>query len=307
MTSLRLLRALVCPALVAVLCHSALLAAEVPFLAGRVNDTADLVTSSTRMELEALLKEHEDSTSNQVVVLTIRSLEGDVLEEYSMKVVETWKLGRKEKDNGVLLLVAKDDRKVRIEVGQGLEGVLTDLVAGSIIRKDIIPRFRDGDFEGGIRGGVVAILAAIHGEYTVDEETGTGGGFEDLWARIFAFIIFLIVVGVFTTIALLSDGFISWFLYVFLIPFWGLFPTAILGFTPGVLLFGVYAVGFIVAKIWFARSGVGKKFKTKWAPRASGGSGGFRSGGSSWSSSSSGSSFSGGGGSFSGGGSSGSW
>lgn len=281
-------------------------AAEVPFLAGRVNDTAELLSPAARMELEELLKAHEDSTSNQVVVLTIRSLEGDVLEEYSMKVAETWKLGQKEKDNGVLLLVAKDDRKVRIEVGQGLEGALTDLMTGSIIRKEIVPRFRDGDYDGGIRGGVHAILSAIRGEYIAGDDAPDGGGSEELWVRVLAFSIFLIVVGTFTTIAVLSQGFISWFLYLFLIPFWGLFPTAILGFSPGVILFGTYAIGFIIAKVWFARSDAGKKFRIKWAPRTVGGSGGT-GGGSTWSSSSSGSSFSGGGGSFSGGGSSGSW
>jgi uncharacterized protein len=304
MMTLRFFRACAGIVLGGLLSLSPLIAAEVPFLAGRVNDTAEILSVTARSELEALLKAHEDSTSNQVVILTIRSLEGDVLEEYSMKVVETWKPGQRDKDNGVLLLVAKEDRKVRIEVGQGLEGSLTDLVAGSIIRKEIVPRFRDGDYEGGIRGGVNAILAAIRGEYVADETTSDGGGIEEFWAKVMAFSIFLIVVGVFTTIAVLSDGFVSWFLYVFLIPFWGLFPTAILGFLPGIIMFGTYAVGFIIAKTWFARSDVGKKLKIKWAPRAGSG---FGSAGSSWSSSSSGSSFSGGGGGFSGGGSSGSW
>ena len=109
------------------------LGTEVPYLSGRVNDVAGVLSNSTHAELESLLKAHEDSTSNQVVVLIVPGLEGESLEGYSIKVAETWKLGRRGKDNGVLLLVARDDRKVRIEVGRGLEGDLTDQLCGMII------------------------------------------------------------------------------------------------------------------------------------------------------------------------------
>ena len=278
---------------------------EVPFLSGRVNDTAGMLSQETIGELEALLKAHEDSTSNQVVVLTIPSLEGEVLEEYSIRVVETWKLGQKRKDNGVLLLVVRDDRKVRIEVGNGLEGDLPDITCGIIVRKEIVPRFRDGNYDAGVRSGITAILAAINGAYTA-ESADSEGHKSDLWARVIAFSIFIVVVGVFTTIALFTKGSQSWFLYAFLIPFWLAFPLAILGFTAGITMFLTYAIGFIAFKRWASKTTSGRTFQKKWAS-----SGFLASSGSGWSTSggggSSGGGFSGGGGSFSGGGASGSW
>lgn len=105
-------------------------ALNVPPLGGRVNDLADMIHPSTEQQLEAALAQLEKSDSTQVVILTIPSLGGEALEEYSMRVAEQWQIGQKEVDNGVLLLVSKNDRKIRIEAGYGLEGKLTDLTAG---------------------------------------------------------------------------------------------------------------------------------------------------------------------------------
>jgi uncharacterized protein len=280
--------------------------AEIPFLSGRVNDYAGILSPATVQYLSQLLKEHEDSTSNQVVVLTVASLEGEVLEEYSIRVAQNWKLGQKGKDNGVLLLVARDDRKVRIEVGRGLEGDLTDATCGAIIRKEIIPRFKQGNYDAGVTGGVESMLAAIRGSYAATEE---GSTFEpgDIMFRLFAGAMFLLVVGIFTMIGLLTRGGPSWFLYVFLLPFWIAFPSAILGVAAGVTLFAMYALGFPVIKLWLSTSDKGKEIVKKLAEKkifAAGTGGGWSSGGGSGSS---GGGFSGGGGSFSGGGSSGSW
>lgn len=140
-------------------------ALDVPPLTGRVVDLADVLAPATEAALAAQLAAHEDSTSNQVVVLTIPSLEGEVLEPYATRVFRTWGLGQADRDNGVLLLVAVADRELRIEVGYGLEGALTDATAGSIIRGEIVPRFRDGDFDAGVVAGVQAILGAIDGSY----------------------------------------------------------------------------------------------------------------------------------------------
>jgi uncharacterized protein len=293
--------------LVAGLFGTVAMATDVPFLGGRVNDNAGILSLDTQRELEEVLRTHEDSTSNQIAVLTITSLEGEPLEEYSRRVVMTWKLGQKGKDNGVLLLVAKDDRKVRIEVGRGLEGQLTDAVASSIMRNEILPQFKAGDYDRGVRAGVDAIIGAISGAYTAEEgsdaqmDTGTG---------ILAFLFFLLVVGIFTMVAFATPGCGGWFLYAFLLPFWGVFPPATLGSTVGVPMFGLYAIGMPIAKILLARTAWGKKFTKKFGGSMRSGKGG--SGWSNWSSggsssSSSSSSFSGGGGSFSGGGSSGSW
>ena len=138
-------------------------AQEVPHFSGYVNDYAHLLTESTRQELEARLKDHEERTTNQVTVLTIESLEGASLEDYSLRIGESLKIGQDEKDNGILLLVARDDRKIRIEVGYGLEPYLTDAYSGRIIREVIAPHFRDGDYDAGIAAGVNAILEKVEG------------------------------------------------------------------------------------------------------------------------------------------------
>jgi uncharacterized protein len=141
-------------------------ALEVPPLKERVNDLADLMHPSTQQQLETALAQLEKSDSTQVVVLTIPSLEGEILEEYSIRVVEQWQIGQKGVDNGVLLLVSKNDRKIRIEAGYGLEGKLTDLTAGRIIRNVMVPQFKTGQYDQGIIQGVSAIVAVVRGEYT---------------------------------------------------------------------------------------------------------------------------------------------
>jgi len=136
-------------------------ALDVPPLRGYVNDYAGILSAGTVRQLEETLAGFERSDSTQVVVLTVPSLEGDDLETFSIRVAEAWRIGQKGKDNGAILLVAKAERKVRIEVGRGLEGTLTDLVSGRIIRGEITPRFRQGDFDGGVVAGVTAIMAVV--------------------------------------------------------------------------------------------------------------------------------------------------
>lgn len=132
---------------------------------GYVTDRARLLSLSTREALETTLRAFEEKTSNQIAVVTFQSLEGESLEDFSMRLAEAWKPGQKRRDNGVILLIFKDDRKVRIEVGYGLEGVLTDALSGQIIRQVIAPHFRGGDYEGGVTAGVDAIMRATQGEY----------------------------------------------------------------------------------------------------------------------------------------------
>ena len=271
------------------------LSQEVPFLGGRVNDTAEMLSFGTINELEMLLQEHENATSNQVVVLTIPKLEDLTLEEFSMKVVETWKLGQADKDNGVLLLIARDDRKLRIEVGDGLEGALTDAVSSSIIRNEITPKFREGNFDEGVKAGVRAILAAIGGQYQASQDSG--GAPMGFVGVALGMMIFTIVVGLFTFIGVVTKGFISWFLYVFLMPFWLAFPY---GFLRTTVPFFVYLAAFPLLKIFIARNPSAQAAMATWVRTGP-------ASGSGWSGRGSGGGFSGGGGSFSGGGSSGSW
>ncbi|HTY60401.1 MAG TPA: TPM domain-containing protein [Bacteroidota bacterium] len=288
--------------------------ADVPLLSGRITDNAALLSPETVSRLTALLRMHEDSTSNQVAVLTIPSLEGEPIESYSIRVAEAWKLGTKEKDNGVLLIVARDDRKVRIEVGRGLEGNLPDITSGRIIRSVMIPHFRTGDYDGGISAGVEAILASLQGSYTAPP--GEDRESADIGTRLMAGAIFTVVVGLFTIIALFSRGAQAWFLYFFLLPFWLMFPLAIIGVTGGAIAFGCYALFVPLFRLWWSRTEGGKSLHTKItgipffaalaaSASSSGGGSSWSSGGSSFGSS--GSSFSGGGGGFSGGGASGSW
>ena len=139
----------------------------------RVHDEAHLLKTETIDLLEKNLKTYEDSTSNQIAILIVQSLDGDVLESYSLRVAEKWKLGQKEKDNGVLLLIAVEDHKMRIEVGQGLEGVVTDALSNRIIRNEIAPAFRRGDYDAGVTSGIIGIEKAIGGEYSNDNKTSS--------------------------------------------------------------------------------------------------------------------------------------
>jgi uncharacterized protein len=307
----RMPKRILAPTLLAIL-FAALtaLAGDVPFLSGRVNDETGMLSGETVQKLNTLLKAHEDSTSNQVVVLIVSSLDGQEIEEYSMKVVEAWKLGQKGKDNGVLLLVSRDDRRVRIEVGRGLEGPLPDITCAHIIRNEIVPKFKAGDYEGGVTGGVDAILGSIAGSYTADTsgESAESNQLPDLAGVLIGSLMFFFVVGTFTVILIMSPkGSGMWFLYLFLIPFWAAFPMALYGLTIGGIMLICYLVGVPLARTFVRSTDRGKRWVTSFAASSTS-SGGSSSSGSSWSSSSSSSSsFSGGGGSFSGGGSSGSW
>lgn len=270
----------------------------------RVHDEAGVLSAQNIQTLELQLKLHEDSTGNQIAILIIRSLNGESLEEYSLRVAhDVWKLGSEKNDNGVLLLVAIDDRKMRIEVGQGLEGVLTDALCSQIIRNEMTPEFRREDYDAGVLLAIHAIVQAIAGEYTAEEtfEESSDWGTGD---RIFSGLFIFLILGFFTFAGLRTKGAGSWVLYVFLMPFYGLFPHASIGFTGGLILFGIYIVGYPILRSIFKRKG--------WQDDSSnsgGSSGGGWSSGSGWYSGggSSGGGFSGGGGSFGGGGSSGSW
>jgi len=137
--------------------------------AGHVNDHAGLLSDQTRLKLEKTLRVYETKTSNQIVIATFPSLEGDSLEDFSIRLAENWKVGQKGRDNGIIFLIFKEDRKMRIEVGYGLEGTLPDAVAGQIIQQVVAPSFIEGDYERGILLGIQAILKATAGEYAQQE------------------------------------------------------------------------------------------------------------------------------------------
>lgn len=289
--------------LAAVLAVAPAVALEVPYLTGRVNDHAGLLSGEQRESLENLLAELEKNTTAQVAVLTIPSLEGENLEEYSLRVADTWKLGQREKDNGVLFLISTGDRAMRLEVGYGLEGVLPDATCRRILDGLVRPRFRAGDFPGGIEAGVRAVAGVIAGDESAlagaeagDEELGIMG-------RLVASLVIVPVLGIFSLTALFARGFSGWFLYFFLIPFWAVFPAVL--FTPyvGLPLLALWLIGFPILKIWLGSTPAGKAFLKARPGLARFASSVASSGGGSGRSSG----FSGGGGSFGGGGASSRW
>jgi uncharacterized protein len=139
-------------------------ALDVPALRGRVNDYAGVMTQEQRRSLETQLAQFEQETGHQVAVLTIPTLEGEDIEGFSIRVAESWKIGKKGFDNGVILVVAVKDRRLRLEVGYGLEGVLPDAIAKTITSNYIVPRFRAQDYAGGIIAGIDAVLKVIKKE-----------------------------------------------------------------------------------------------------------------------------------------------
>lgn len=189
-----------------------------------------------------LLRAHEKETSEQIAVLTVRSLEGASIEEFAVAVFQSWKLGQKDKDNGVLVVIVPRERKMRIEVSYGLEGRLTDLHASRVIRDVMAPRFKAGDFDSGVEDGVGAILARLKGEGVEANESDVPSAREELRAslsgiqepdmtigeRILIGAFIFGIIGLFTIIGVLTPG-LGWFLYLFLIPFWAMFPIVVVG------------------------------------------------------------------------------
>jgi uncharacterized protein len=134
-----------------------------PPLTGRVNDEAGILSSPTRQQLDAMLAQHEQATRQQIVVVTLKSLQGFTIEDFGYQLGRHWGIGEKDKNTGALLIVAPNEHKVRIEVGYGLEGQLTDAQSRTIIEGTILPAFRRGDFDAGVRDGTAAMLRVLGG------------------------------------------------------------------------------------------------------------------------------------------------
>jgi uncharacterized protein len=177
------------------------LALEVPEKPqGRVTDYTGTLSPNEKGTLERKLADFERETTNQIAVLLIPSLQGESLEDYSIRLAEKWKIGQKGKNNGVILLIVKNDHKLRIEVGYGLEGALPDALSGSIIRNEIAPRFKTGHFFLGIEAGLNAIMAATQGEYKPVRKRRSGSQFSS-WGM---FLPFLLLFGLFAFLSLFA-------------------------------------------------------------------------------------------------------
>lgn len=255
----------------------------VPVLSARVTDLTGTLNNEQRNTLENRLQELETQKGSQIAVLLVPTTKPEEIEQYSIRVTDKWKLGRAKIDDGVLLLIAKDDRKVRIEVGYGLEGVLPDSVAKRIIDEIIVPHFKQGDFYGGIVAGVTRLDTIIQGEPLPPPSMNQQDNGNDLETHFIALVFIALVAG-----AILRGIF-------------GLLPGALLNggliglltmlFGSGMILAIIFAV---VAFIFTLIKGGADYGGGHW-----GGGGGISSGG--------GGGFSGGGGGFGGGGASGDW
>jgi uncharacterized protein len=299
---------------------------DIPYLTGRVNDNAQILSENTRKSLSEILKEHEDKTTNQIVFLSIHSLEGESIEDYANEVFNDWKIGQKDKDNGILIVVVPEERKMRIEVGYGLEGDLPDVLAGRIIRNIMAPSFREGDYDGGVTKGAQAIIDVLEWKnlpetQEADENDNSSvkdslSDFESpdmsITARILLGAFIFGILGMFTILGIMTPG-VGWFLYLFLIPFWAMFPIVVLGAKGALILFFVYLIIYPGAKLYLRKFPWYKQAKKDLKTKGKASIGGFTftsgSSGGSWSSGSHSSSggFSGGGGSSGGGGASGGW
>ena len=290
----RIAKCLVSLGLLVSLCISVAIAdMSFPVLTGRVVDNANFLSPVVEQELTAKLAAHEAETSNQVVVFTTPSLSGYSIADYGYQLGRAWGIGQADKNNGVILIISKTDKKMRIEVGYGLEGVLPDGVASDIIRHKITPAFKQGNFELGIKVGVDSILQSIAGEYVVEPRNESNS---DSFGEMFPFFMFMLFIilqsssGFFSRVlqgalAGTAGGFVMWIIS-------SIFPVAII---VGLL------VGAIV--LYFSKPLSRKKSSGLVIGNHRGG-GGFGGGGFGGGS---GGGFSGGGGSFGGGGASGGW
>ena len=276
---------------------------EVPHLQARITDLAGLLSPEEVTALDSKLRDLEASDSTQVAVLIIPSLEGEALEDFSERVATAWRLGQKGRDNGALMLIALKERRIRIEVGYGLEPKLTDARSSRIIQNEVVPYFRQGSFYQGIDAGVTAIVQTVRGEYQASgrAETGKKGAarrFDWIIALLFPLLWILSATGVVGGI-LIGGG--AGMLLAYTLAGAGLtwmIAGGVLGAAAGSV------VGFLVRA--GARSPSSHRSRGSRGPFIFPGGGGFSGGGFSGGGFSGGG-FSGGGGGFGGGGASGSW
>ncbi len=282
--------------LLLVACLSAVAQQAVPTLEARVTDLTGTLASPQREALERRLAEFEARKGSQIAVLLVPTTEPESIEQYSMRVAEQWKLGRKGVDDGALLLVAMQDRALRIEVGYGLEGALSDLVTNRIVEDIVVPHFKRGDFAGGVEAGVDAMIRVVDGEALPEPSAAPASGSRspDLQSLFVLFIVLVFVVGGMLRAVVgrlpaaaaigAAAGAIAWMI------------------AASVLFAAIVAlVGFFFTLLGGTTGRAGRATRGGWRPP--GGFGGGGSGGGGWG----GGGWSGGGGGFGGGGASGRW
>lgn len=280
-----------------------------PKLDGRVVDTANILSTSSKEKLSAILKEHEDKTSNQIVVVTLKSLNSYPIEDYSYQLGRYWGIGQKDLNNGVLLVISMQEKKLRIEVGYGLEGALTDKTSYEIINYTLKPKFKQEQYEAGIFQSVNEIIQAINGEYTAKTKVkAEDSGLNEIIAFVFFGIIFISIFlsGVSAKLknqflykvskSSIFSSFFGFFTFIMVQSFTSYYTIIAI-----IIFLLVFIFNFInMKKVDFNKI---KEYSNNSSSRNTGGFGGFGSSGGGFSSGG----FSGGGGGFGGGGASGGW
>ena len=280
----------------------------VPPLKGRVTDLTGSLTAVQITNLERMLADFEARKGSQIAVLMVPTTRPEAIEQYSIRVADQWKVGRKKVDDGLIVVVAKNDHKLRIEVGYGLEGAIPDIVARRVIRETMAPHFVDGDFYGGLRAGTEQLMRLIDGE-KLPPPPGRGaqqpGEGADLQALLVILLVVIVVVGGILTKVLgrffgsAATGGVAGFIAL------ALAGTIIAAVAAGILAF---FLTLVLGSVGGALAG-GRRGGWGGGPWIGGGSGGGwgGGGGGGWSRGGSGGGWSGGGGGFGGGGASGSW
>ncbi|WP_255435275.1 YgcG family protein [Rhodoferax sp. BLA1] len=255
----------------------------VPPLVGHVTDQSSTLTQEQKAQLEQALTAFEARKGTQLAVLMLATTLPEGIEQYALRVAEQWKLGRKKVDDGVILVVAKDDRTVRIEVGYGLEGALSDIVSKRIISETIVPRFKQGDFYGGVQAGTAQIMQVVDGEPLPATQSNPRGNDQSL--RQFVPFLFIVALGVGGVLRHVVGKFGGSLIT-------GAIVTGLAWMLIGTLLYAILAG---IASMFVTLIGAGTLLRGV-GGYSGGGRGGFGGGG-----------FRGGGGGFGGGGASGRW
>ncbi|HLZ03512.1 MAG TPA: YgcG family protein [Bradyrhizobium sp.] len=282
--------------------QAALADVDVPQLKGRVVDLTNTLTSDTIDTLNQRIRSFEQRKGSQIAVLIVPTTQPETIEQYSIRVAEAWKIGRKKIDDGTLLVIAKNDHKLRIEVGYGLEGALTDVTSRRIIDEVIAPRFKTGDFAGGISAGLTRMIGVIDGEPLPAPAPEASHGSDVDWNMLSSIAPFFVVGAIFVGVVLRA----------MLGPLIGAGAAGGLVGVIAWLVVGSLLAGVVIGGVAFLFVLIAGSVASAGPPGRGGYSGpsssGWSGGGSSWSSDSSSSSDSGGGGGdFGGGGASGSW
>ena len=286
----QILRISLCIACLLLLSMHTFAAPQFPTLSGRVVDNANVLSATTETQLKNILATHETETTNQIVVVTLNTLNGYEIADYGYQLGRHWGIGQADKNNGALLIVAPNERKVRIEVGYGLEGILTDALSSYIINQDIVPYFKSGDYDSGVKNGVSAILQAL--QQQPNEYNPPSKSDEESVIDIFTLFPILVMLVFFGEIfSSLGRG--SFFRSISTSGIFSLLAWALT--TSMIISTGVFIIVFLLSMFGRGGGGSGSNGDVYFPGGFGGSSGGFGGG------------FGGGGGSFGGGGASGGW